>query len=269
MTAGIASLGMYDHPAQQAANDALWTALGEALRRRGVAAPERLDRTRPPEAIWRDPALLIAQACGYPLVTDPDLDLRVVAVPVYAVPGCAGARHFSHIVTRRDDGRRGIADYRGARAAINAATSNSGYNLFRAAIARCAGRTPMFAAVIDTGSHRGSVAAVAGGDVDIAAIDAVTWAAIARFEPEAVAGLRILAATDSSPTLPFVTSRHTSRTTLALLRAALDEVSTAPALAETRDTLFLERIVPASIHRFAALRGLERDAARAGYARLQ
>lgn len=264
----VASLGMYDHPAQQAANDALWAAIRASLAQRGVDAPDRLDRGRSPEAAWRDPSLLLAQACGYPLVTDPELDLRVVGVPTYAVPGCAPGLHFSHIVARRDDARRRIADFRGARAAVNATTSNTGYNLFRAAIAGSAGCGPMFEAVVETGSHRASVARIRSGDADIAAIDAVTWAALARFEPDCVAALRIVERTPASPTLPFVTGRGTSRETLAALRAALTAVATDATLASAREALFLTAVVPASIHRFVALRRFEQEASDAGYARL-
>lgn len=269
MTARVASLGMYDHPAQQAANDALWAALARILRRAGIDAPVQLDRTRPVEAIWRDPALLLGQSCGYPLVSDSDLDLRVVAVPVYEVAGCAPGRHFSHIVARHDDSGMQLADYVGRRAAVNAVMSNSGYNLFRSAMAPFATNGRVFETVIATGSHRASAAAVRDGTADIAAIDAVTWAGLARFEPEAVAGLRIIGATPSSPALPFVTSRATSRETLAALRAALVAVARDPVLAEARDTLFLADIAPASIHRFVALRRIERAAAAAGYPRLQ
>ncbi|MEJ8629983.1 hypothetical protein P0F65_09530 [Sphingomonas sp. I4] len=36
----VASLGMYDHPGQRAANDTLWAAIAEHLRRHGIAAPQ-------------------------------------------------------------------------------------------------------------------------------------------------------------------------------------------------------------------------------------
>ncbi len=269
MTRLIASLGMYDHPRQYWANDAIWNALGRALRRRGIDAPVALDRTRGVYEIWRDPNLLFGQACGYPLVSDPDLDLRVIGIPVYDAPDCEPGRHLSYIVTRRDDSGAALINYLGRRAAINSTRSNTGFNLFRAAVAGLAHDGRFFGEVIETGSHRASVSALVWGDADIAAIDAVTYAALKRYEPEAMVGLRVLATTPSSPALPFVTARATDEATVAALRAALKEIVADPALADARDALFLNDIWPGSVHRFAALRGLERDAVAAGYPVLQ
>ena len=265
----IASLGMYDHPAQQRANDAIWAEVSWRLRARGIDAPERLDRSRPVEQIWRDSKLLLAQACGYPLVSQPDLALRVIGIPVYDAPDCDPGQHRSYIVTRRDDSGAGLTSYLGRRAAINSADSNSGCNLFRAAIADVADGRPFFGEVGETGSHRASVGALIRGDADIAAIDAVTFAALHRDEPHVTAGLRVVAMTPSSPAPPFVTRRSTSAGTVAALRIALAEVIADPALAPARATLFLTDIIPGGIERFAALRDIESDAARAGYPRLQ
>lgn len=265
MSRPVAALGMYDHPAQHAANDQIWAELARRLRARGTAAPLALDRSRPVEAIWRDPALLFAQACGYPLVSQPDLALRVVGVPVYAAPDCGDGTHVSYLVTRADDPEGALADYRGRRAAINARHSNSGYNLLRAAIAPHAVDGRFFDAVVETGSHRASIAAIGEGRADLAAIDAVTYAALQRFEPATTAGLRVLATTPASPTLPFVTARATSPETVAALRIALAEIIADPALAAARDALFLVDIRPGGIERYASVRAREIDAITAGY----
>jgi ABC-type phosphate/phosphonate transport system substrate-binding protein len=269
MSAPIASLGMYDHPRQYGANDAIWHALSHKLRARGVDAPPTLDRSRPVEELWRDPALLFGQACGYPLVSEPGLALRVIGVPVYDVADCEPGKHLSYIVTRRDDSRPALINYLGRRAAVNSPQSNTGFNLFRATVAGLANQGRFFGGVVETGSHRASISALIWGDADVAAIDAVTFAALWRFEPEVMAGIRVLAKSPSSPALPFVTSFATSRGTVDALRAALAEIVADPALADARDALFLTDVRPASVHRFAALRHLERDAAAAGYPQLQ
>ena len=54
---------------------------------------------------------------------------------------------------RAGDPRRSLEAFRGGVAALNAWDSNSGMNLFRAAIAPLAGGTPFFGAVVATGSH--------------------------------------------------------------------------------------------------------------------
>jgi ABC-type phosphate/phosphonate transport system substrate-binding protein len=254
MSAPVASLGMYDHPGQRAANDALWSAIARHLRGRGIAAPEALDRDRPVEAIWRDPDLLFAQCCGYPLVADPDLALRVIAMPHYALPECPPGRHDSRILVRADDPGKTLTAFAGRRVAINAPLSNTGANLLRAAVAQVAPPDGFFSATIVTGSHRASIDAVAGGRADIAAIDAVTAAVIAREEPDALLGLRDLARTPRAPNLPFVTARTTPPAVVAALREALHAAMRAPALAPARATLLLNDVVPASIHRYRSLR---------------
>jgi ABC-type phosphate/phosphonate transport system substrate-binding protein len=233
MSTPVASLGMYDHPGQRAANDGLWSAIARHLRGLGIAAPDSLDRTRSVEAIWRDPNLLLAQCCGYPLVADPDLALRVIAMPIYALPDCPPGRHYSRILVRDDDPATTLAAFAGRRVAINAPLSNTGANLLRAAVA--------------------SIDAVASGRADIAAIDAVTAAVIARDDPAALHGLRDLARTPRAPNLPFVTARTTPPAVVGALREALHAAMHDPALAPARAALLLTDIVPASIHRYRML----------------
>ncbi|MGC5797938.1 phosphate/phosphite/phosphonate ABC transporter substrate-binding protein [Sphingomonas sp. NFX23] len=261
MTGRIASLGMYDHPAQHTANDRLWSAIAAVLRERGVAdVPARLDRTRDVHAIWRDPALLFGQACGYPLIADPTLDLQVIAFPIYA-----GRESGSVIVARADDPRRAVAAFRDSRAAINDRQSNTGMNLFRATIAPFAGQGAFFAEVLETGAHRASIVAVGMGKADLAAIDSVTYAAIARFEPALVTGLKIVAPSPASPSLPFVTAAGTDAETVAALQSALDHVAADPDLAAVRETLLLAGIIPAEPDALAPISTLEAEAVRAGY----
>lgn len=259
MSGPVASLGMYDHPGQRAANDALWAAIARHLRGYGIAAPDALDRDRSVEAIWRDPDLLLAQCCGYPLVADPDLALRVIAMPHYALPDCPPGHHYSRILVRADDPAKTLADFTGRRVAINAPLSNTGANLLRAAVAQVASPDGFFGTTITTGSHRASIDAVANGRADIAAIDAVTHAVIARDAPTALLTLRELATTPQAPNLPFVTARTTPPAVIAALRDALHAAMRAPELATARAALFLTDVVPASIHRYHMLRRIGRS----------
>jgi ABC-type phosphate/phosphonate transport system substrate-binding protein len=265
MSGAIASLGMYVHGDQPTANDRLWAAIAQALRARGVAdVPDRLERRRSVQDVWHDPDLLFGQICGYPLVSDPSLALRVIGVPVYDAAECADGLHRSLIVARAGDGAS-VDDYRGRVAAINDRHSNTGMNLFRALIAERAGGTAFFGAVRETGAHRQSLSAIILGEADIAAIDAVTYAAVARAEPELTAGLQILGTTASSANPPFVTSRLTDTWTVAALQAALAEVIADPALSDVRRTLFLRDVIPGDVDRYRPLLAIERDAAAAGY----
>lgn len=262
----VASLGMYDHPAQQAANDRLWAGMAQNLRARGQAdVPDRLDRDRPVQAIWRDPDLLFGQICGYPYAREPALELQVLALPIYDAPGCIGDTHRSVIVARRDDDAETLSDYRDRRAAINDRGSNSGTNLFRALVAPLAGGTAFFGEVVETGAHRDSIRAIVAHRADIAAIDAVTYAALDRFEPELTRSLKIVAQSPASPTLPFVTGRASDARTVDALKSALAGVLADPAFADARATLFLAGATEATDDRFTPLLQLQRDASAAGY----
>lgn len=221
---GVASLGMYDGAPLRKANDALWETIALRLAENGLAeAPLRLDWERPLHDIWDDPALLLAQCCGYPLVTRYRDRLRYVATPCYAAPGCRDAWHRSRIIVRGDDAARELSDLRGRRAAINEATSNSGMNLFRAALAPIAGGPGYFSTVVQTGSHEASVRAVAEGAADVAAIDTVSFEHLARHQAPLAAAVRTLAWSPMSPGLPFVTSRGTSDGVVRLLRDTLHD----------------------------------------------
>lgn len=262
----VASLGMYDRPAQRAANDALWRGLAHRLRVAGIpGVPDDLDRSRSVEAIWYDARLLFAQACGYPLTAADAPAVRVVALPVYDAPGCDGASHRSVIVVRAADRIDAVAGLRGSRVAINAPTSNTGMNLLRAVVAPLADATAFFSQVVVTGSHRASAEAIVRGEVDCAAIDCVTWAALRRHEPVSTGRLRVIATTGATPALPFVTAATTSDAHLAAIRAALAAVIADPTLATARDALFLRDIVPADENALAPVRSAERDAIALGY----
>lgn len=268
MTRLVASLGMYDHPAQQGANDRIWSAIARILRTRGVeGVPDVLDRTRHVHDLWRGTSLLFGQACGYPLIADDSLALQVIALPIYDVPGATNsdATHASVLVARANDGHSLLSDYRDTRAAINDPQSNTGMNLFRATLAPIAETDVFFASVVQTGSHRASVAAITAADADIAAIDTVTYATLIRHEPDLTAPLKIVARSPASPTLPFVTSANTSIETIAALRLALQQVMTDPRLADDRAVLALAGIVTANVDALAPILRLEQSAIRYGY----
>jgi len=108
-----AALPMYDFPQLTGATDALWSAIAARLTERGVAAPTALTRGVPLDDLWADPALLLAQTCGYPLVTTLAGRVTLVATPCYRADGCDGAWYRSAIVVRASDSASSLADLRG------------------------------------------------------------------------------------------------------------------------------------------------------------
>ena len=266
----LASLAMYTYPPPiAAATDLFWAFLRRRLAEEGVAdLPEALDTAVAYDDAWLRPNLLIAQTCGFPYVKRLRGLVRLVATPVYDLPGCDGPAICSFVIVRKDAAASSLQDLRGLRAAINEPGSNTGMNLLRAAIARLAGGTPFFSGVIETGSHLASIAAVESGQADTAAIDCVTFGNIGRFEPARLGNIRVIGRTPSGPGLPFITAASTPDAEVALLRRLLVEATQAPALADVCDRLSLRGFDPVSDDGYDSLARLEQQAVEAGYPRL-
>jgi ABC-type phosphate/phosphonate transport system substrate-binding protein len=266
----IAALSMYDWPELQAANDALWSAIANSLRDAGVPdVPEHLTRDADLTALWTSPGLLMAQACGYPLVTSLADRVRLLATPRYRAPGCEGPFRRSAIVVHARRRADHLADLRGATCAVNDHGSDSGMNLLRASIAPLADGRPFFADVIVTGSHLASAEAVADGTADVAAIDAVAYAHLLRLRPAIANRLRLLAWTARTPGLPLIAARTVNVETIDHLRAALKAAITDPGLREARDTLLLQGFSPLPQAQYRQTLHHEERARELGYAHLQ
>jgi ABC-type phosphate/phosphonate transport system substrate-binding protein len=266
----VAALPMYDLPELEEANDQLWTAIGRRLRDDGVAGvPRRLTRGAPLTALWTDPHLLLAQACGYPLMTALAGRVRFVSTPRYGAPGCKGPFHRSAVVVRVMERADALAELAGARLALNDETSGTGMNLLRALIAPLAGGRPFFSEIAVTGSHLASAEAVAGGTAELAALDCVTWAHLRRLRPTLAAQLRVLAWSAESPGLPLITARQTDEATLAAIARALAEVSRDPRLAGARRELLLDGFIDLPEARYLSALHWKRFAADLGYPELR
>jgi ABC-type phosphate/phosphonate transport system substrate-binding protein len=262
--APIAILPMYDFPWTAAANDALWAAMAARLNEAGVEAPKMLTRSGDLHAQWRDPRLVLGQTCGYPYATRLKDVVALIAAPVYAFPGCVDASHRSFIIRRAGDPRRALAEFHRATAALNAYDSNTGMNLFRAALAPLAGGAPFFLAVLVSGSHEASVTAVAEGQADLASIDCVSFALLERGRPELIERVAVFAESPRSPSLPFIAAAGLPTETIGAVREALFSALADPNLAEARAALGLmaaRSITPAD---YDCVIEMERDAAAAG-----
>jgi ABC-type phosphate/phosphonate transport system substrate-binding protein len=263
----LASLAMYTtSPPVAAATNALWNFLRDGLRQEGFAdVPEALDAELPYNEAWLHPDLLLAQTCGYPYVRHLRGKVRLVATPAYSHAGCDGPNMCSFIIVRSGSEVRSLEDLRGARAAINDPGSNSGANLFRAAIAPIAGGRPFLSSVIATGGHRSRFDAVRTGEAEVAAIDCITYGNVQRFDPQALSGIRVLSQTARGPGLPLITRANASDEEVAGLRRVLEKAVTDPALAETRATLSLTEFAVLSDADYEPLAEFEREADRLNY----
>ncbi|MBF2789275.1 MULTISPECIES: phosphate/phosphite/phosphonate ABC transporter substrate-binding protein [Enterobacter] len=232
---------------------ALWLAVKGLLAARGVSVDR--DPGWPESDLlthWKQPALILSQTCGYPLVTQLP-DVQVVGCFHYAAPGCEGSQYRSFLVVREEDGHLTLADFRGRRAVCNSADSQSGYNALRKIVTSLASGGPFFAQTSFSGSHRQSLIDVKRGAGDIAAIDCVTWALLQRHEPERLAGLAIIDHTPLTPGLPLIASPNTSPETLNAIRDALHELVDAPEYREVRDAVLIDGFSVVTREAYASL----------------
>lgn len=241
----VALLPMYDWPELRPATDAFWSALAAALADRGIDAPPALSRDRPSAALWRDPDLVLAQSCGADFISDLTAHVTPVAAPIYAAPGCEGPRYASWIVARAGASADRLEALEGRVAAVNSFGSFSGWWALREA-----GFAPERTRI--TTAHRLSARAVAEGEADFAAIDAVAYAHLERFEPETAGALVKLGRTRPHPAPPFIIAAARAREA-ELFRGAL---AVAIAQAAAADALLLRGVAPITAADYAPFRAL-------------
>jgi len=255
---------MYTLPEMAEANAAFWAALRQVVNL--PTLPQNLSPPPPHLPTRIAPETIFSQMCGYPLKRLYANQYTILGTPLYNLPGCATRpdgmpTHCSFIIVARNAAFNAPADLRGQKFAVNGFDSNSGMNLPRRLFADIAGAAHFFSAVTITGSHVASMAAVAAGDADAAAIDCVTYGFCAIYRPEAIAGLRILAQTPASPAIPFITSSATPPETAAALARALSS----PAMAEALAGLRIMEVVPPRPEAYEMVLAMEQEAAARGY----
>ena len=219
---GLAQLPMYDWPEVRAGTDALWAAIAANLAALGIDAPDRLDRTTPPDEAWTSPDLLVGQTCGRPYVNGLAGRVALLGRPTYDADGAGPGRYCSILVARTADGRNSPGDFRGAVAACNGETSQSGWAALIDSLPQGETLDGFFGAIRFTGGHRESIRAVGSGAADIAAIDCVAWALALRHEPAAGA-LKEIGRSPDYPSLPFIAANRRSADEIARIGTALRE----------------------------------------------
>jgi len=227
-----ASLPMYDWPEIRQATDHFWRALAKSSGLTG-----ELVRQSPHDALWRDPALMFSQTCGYPFTHEFKGQLHYVATPHYACPGCEGPYYSSFIFTRGGD--RSVAPI----PAINSMDSMSGMLALKLF---CAEQSLATAQPLITGSHGASLAAVQSGAADICAVDAVVVALAHQHRPELLRGLVEMGQSPMVPGLPFVTRAGD----VAQMQEALATVFADEALISARKAMLMSgfSILPATAY---------------------
>ncbi len=111
---------------------------------------------------------------------------------------------------------------RGKRFAYNSLDSMSGIIALTRDLEAMGRGLDVFSELMETGAHRASIAAVAEGRADFAAIDCRSWALARRFRPKA-SELSVVGWTGRRKGLPYVTGANTPADLVARLRAVLTE----------------------------------------------
>lgn len=227
----LASLPMYDRPETAAANDRYW----QAIRAHLGDGPDTLTRTGDLWDHWLAPDLVVSQTCGYPYRARLHGKVALVGTPDYGLDGCPPGHYRSIFVARADDRRTDLSDFADAPFAYNEPLSQSGW-----AAPQNHARSQGFAFTNthQTGGHALSARAVAEGQADLAALDALTWKLIQRHDPFA-AKLREIARTPPTPVLPYITAATNDPDAIFdAIAAAIADLS-----AEDRATLSLKGLV--------------------------
>ncbi|MGD9425239.1 phosphate/phosphite/phosphonate ABC transporter substrate-binding protein [Pantoea sp. NSTU24] len=211
---------------------------------------------------WRDDRLLLSQTCGYPLMSQLP-EVLLVGAFHYQAPGCSGRDYRSWLVAR--DPRAMLTDFHGQRAVVNSLDSHSGYNALRWMAAR---HGITFSRLLLSGGHRQSLAAIRESRADIAAVDCVSWALLARYAPEELNGLHIIGETPAAPGLPLITSARTSATQRETLCAVLHQLVSDPVWQRVCDASLISGFSPVQRQDYQCVLTWEQQAAVQGVPRL-
>jgi ABC-type phosphate/phosphonate transport system substrate-binding protein len=244
--AGVAQLAMYPFAAPLAAAQAIWA----EVHRRCPWTPPALDQDLALREAWHHPDLVVAQTCGWPLVTEllrgPESSrVQVVGAFHPAVPSGDSYRYRSVLLARR------LVDpstLRQSVAAVNGDDSLSGW------VSLLVGTTPLGEAVPDrwpgavvfTGAHVESIRVLHEGGAEIASIDAVTLAHVQRDHPELIADLHAIGLGPSVPSLPVIAGPGVSAVKLDELRSAFGAViaDASASMREARGAMFVRGFTP-------------------------
>lgn len=243
MTRYRAALPMYDLPELRAETDALWHSIVAGLQARG--ADPLVDFLRPTtdeetDVVLRHPRLLLSQTCWGPISCGVAPDLHILAQPDFSSHlGGIGPLYRSAIIatgrgpslTPPKSGKASIPldAIVGKRLAFNDRVSLSGYLGITADVTAETGeRKAFYSKGVHSGGHRHSVAMVASGEADIAAIDCKTWDLVQGFD-DAAKQVRVIGWTQARKGLPYVCSPTIDETLKLLMTETLLELGAFPA----------------------------------------
>ena len=234
-----ASLPMYDWPECRLQTDGFWQQIRKAALSidPDIPLPQALMRAEGgvPSSLWNHADMVFTQTCWGPLSLGLVPDAYILAQADYsAFEGGRDQFYRSALVARIGD-RAEVPDHKGAtelaslisarRFAYNGRESLSGLLSVCDDLKMPPER--LTEGGLRTGSHRGSVQAVATGGADIAAIDCRSWELAKRYEPDA-ASLVVVGWTSERVGLPYITRRDLDEHFRQVLSDALSRLGCFP-----------------------------------------
>jgi ABC-type phosphate/phosphonate transport system substrate-binding protein len=232
---------MYGLPEVLVDIDTTWAYLRSELRNRDVLAPASLDWPSDLHRSWQDPTLLVSQTCGYPLVGALGDSVRVLGA--FANDEVSPTGHYRSVIVASPAARHRAErqEWSELTAGVNGRWSLSGWISLLAATS---GSATWPGEIVTTGAHVASLEALQRGEVDIAAIDAVTFGLLARHRPRALDGVAVVGEGPLIPALPLITAATTDDATFTALRDALAATAVSPSIRPSLDRQLIDRFVP-------------------------
>ncbi len=225
----IASLMMYARSELTDAHDRYWQLIRRALAEHDIESPETLAQNADEFEVWKAPNLVLSQTCGMPYRLWLHDKVTLIGTPDFGVDGCPPGYYRSALVVRADDPRKRVEEFEKSVFAYNQSFSQSGY---AAPYNHLASKGIWFENQLQTGGHVLSARAVADGKADIAALDAVSWRLMQRYE-DFTTKLSVLDWTEPTPGLPYIAAKGVDK------RAIFDAVSAAIAKLSPEDKTIL------------------------------
>lgn len=198
----IANLMMYNRPELEQAHNAYWALIRHHLTEAGISSPENLSQDAEEFSVWLNPNLVLSQTCGMPYRTRLHGKVTLIGTPDFGLEDCPAGHYKSAIVVRKNDPRQDIHAYKDAVFAYNQTFSQSGY---AAPYEHIQTYGFWFENKLHTEQHILSAKAVAGGQADIASLDAVSWRLMCEYE-DFSKDLRVLDWTRPTPALPYISA---------------------------------------------------------------
>ena len=136
-------------------------------------------------------------------------------------------------------------------------------------VARAARPAALALCVASRAATSNSLAQLARGEVDVAAIDCVTYALLERCRPDVIAATRIIGRTASAPGLPYATRIGAGAELVAQLRAGLSRAFADPDLGHLREALLIDGLDVLDPAAYGCMAEMEAEAKRQRYLELE